>query len=897
MKTNARLPDSRPRGRTLTQSRWWTRARFQRSLTVWAAGWALFGSPAGLWAHTYKQLPIIVNQLDGAALPDLEQRQKEMNDIFKQCEAHGVYIRVTITRTNLNQNPTNSLGAPLRTNGVVPSDAIADALDKIGLSNEVKTAGAKIWVVRELRSGTNTVNGSTVRGRPCTVCAQQRGVHGDARTWAHELGHAMGLPDLYGAGDTNNLMYGYRTYGTNNTPAGSSLTEEQCKIILTNWSQRTSVTAKNPDQTNEPPAKVSTHSLVPPPSTPPIQNTAADIDWVQLVFDHNSIRPSDNSLYVNLHINAVLTVPPPIFYRVWLDTDNNPGTGDPDGFDVAMDHVLSSTVDGTVTVMALPGGPTVTAEDPLAAQTIHRAVSGANLAAETPVGTWISSRVSLGLVGPLSALIRVKVTSEGGDFSDTVGPEFVSTLPPPEPVLTLDPIQTVPGGSVSAFGTGFGANTPYKLMFDDVTIIRSVTLPDGSFQTNFIAPNLNHGDFVVDAIDEEGGAAIAVLRVFAPGTTMVPGLDLFVTPPGATYQDFPPGNPIPPDFFGPGSDPFVGRIPLHGLPLDTQPPGLLGPADTIVRRLEPAPIGGSNPPPIIPIEIVALSLVSASPIPVTYNGGQNLEWWDVRVNLSSNAPQPLGAMIVSNGPCANEGGTFEAWLPVVPKLVFTRPDPPKSIVVDFGAGFGPQILFRTHDGHWAPHDPGFQIISPVNQPFDVDHDGDPNTPPVSLPGYPPQNFFPGLRAVHCQPLCSDPPVYLVRMTHEQAFLNAHGILPARAPGPDRDGDGIPDDADNCPEIANPDQADWDDNGIGDVCEAEAVSALQIRHGPNAGTGMLSWSHHSSCIRIRVSDDVNADTSRWAILTNPPATTNRQVEVAIPFDRPQRFFRLERLPFQ
>src|SRR5690606_7325361 len=36
---------------------------------------------------------------------------------------------------------------------------------------------------------------------------------------------------------------------------------------------------------------------------------------------------------------------------------------------------------------------------------------------------------------------------------------------------------------------------------------------------------------------------------------------------------------------------------------------------------------------------------------------------------------------------------------------------------------------------------------------------------------------------------------------------------------DPDGDGVPSGCDNCPAVSNPDQADSDDNGVGDACES------------------------------------------------------------------------------
>jgi hypothetical protein len=67
----------------------------------------------------------------------------------------------------------------------------------------------------------------------------------------------------------------------------------------------------------------------------------------------------------------------------------------------------------------------------------------------------------------------------------------------------------------------------------------------------------------------------------------------------------------------------------------------------------------------------------------------------------------------------------------------------------------------------------------------------------------------------------DEVVFLHNSTTLLAATHGRGmwtVETAAAPPPDTDGDGVPDDVDNCPTVANADQADSDGDGFGDACD-------------------------------------------------------------------------------
>jgi hypothetical protein len=240
-------------------------------------------------------------------------------------------------------------------------------------------------------------------------------------------------------------------------------------------------------------------------------------------------------------------------------------------------------------------------------------------------------------------------------------------------------------------------------------------------------------------------AAIAWVVPAGQASAQLPGagFDLFETDPGSTQFTFPPpGNDpplIPPDFFGPGSEPFVGEVHFGGIPIETFAGKPVGDADTVVQRHDPSPL---SPPGLIPIEIAALSLTSMQPITVLYSDGHT-EQWDAQVDISPRVPS-LGNMFVDD-----PAKVFDTQLRVIPLFEFTRVSDGAERSLDVGAlppGNQASPLFIQNDAPWRPG-----CVPPA----------------LSVPGLN-DGFCPG-----------QTPGGQKRLAVEQGLLASHGVYPAQ----------------------------------------------------------------------------------------------------------------------
>ena len=119
--------------------------------------------------------------------------------------------------------------------------------------------------------------------------------------------------------------------------------------------------------------------------------------------------------------------------------------------------------------------------------------------------------------------------------------------------------------------------------------------------------------------------------------------------------------------------------------------------------------------------------------------------------------------------------------------------------------------------------------------------------------------------------------------------SSHGFVNAATDFGDADSDGLPDHADNCPTLANPEQENFDGDAMGDVCDdsdADDFSdAVELRAGTDHldACGVNAWP-------ADINNDTFSDTADIARVTAwfgqavPPAPAR----VAIAHDPPDGF---------
>ena len=283
------------------------------------------------------------------------------------------------------------------------------------------------------------------------------------------------------------------------------------------------------------------------------------------------------------------------------------------------------------------------------------------------------------------------------------------------------------------------------------------------------------------------------------GANLLPGSDLFET--SSALWSF-SNNPIPPDFFDPGSQPFDGVINLKGYPAG---PINLGSTDTIIERLEPINLLPPSTSDTVPINIVSLSLVSVNPITVRYGAGEEL--WDVQVNLSPS-PAPQGQMTVTKTHV--NGGTFQSDFFVQPLFTFTRQGDNAVRVLDTGAESLPPAQLQTNDAPWRFECPTLLRVDGLTSNFCPGFYGD----RVVIQQTGPDAELNMLSVPDCNSNSIPDNIDIGGAASRDCNSNS---IPDEC-DIDSDIDTIPDDCDTCPGNYNPDQNDIDNDGDGDVCD-------------------------------------------------------------------------------
>ncbi len=180
--------------------------------------------------------------------------------------------------------------------------------------------------------------------------------------------------------------------------------------------------------------------------------------------------------------------------------------------------------------------------------------------------------------------------------------------------------------------------------------------------------------------------ALTALPALAADSVIERGIDLWrTTEDGSTHIDL-AEDPLPAGFFCAGSAPYTGDIGFKGVPIVTEPAGLLGHSDTVVERLDDA-IFNERGVAYTRVQVRAMTFVGLEPVRTECGT------YEVRVFL--HGEQPVTQMRILRD--HDFGGRFYSPISVDVRLVFSPIDhkgPSQEILRSLR--FAPMP-----DGRWA----------------------------------------------------------------------------------------------------------------------------------------------------------------------------------------------------